>query len=73
MPWHEHSFGPESVFLRNESFRKDIALMGHLGDEVVYEEGLREVVFVVGVWHRFEVDCHHCAGLNVTNLVHASC
>ena len=71
MPWNENSLGLEGLGLGDEGLSEDVALVGHLGLHVVDQVRLREVVFVVRVWHRLEGQGHGGARLDVAELVHA--
>jgi len=48
------------------------SVVSDLSPHVVDEEGLGEIVFIVGEWHGLEVKSHHSASFNITELVAAS-
>lgn len=71
MPWNENRLGLEGLGLGDEGLSEHVALVGHLGLHIVDQVRLREVVFIVRVWHGLEGHGHGGARLNVANLVHA--
>ena len=72
MPENEDSLGLECVLSLDEMLNSVLSVVCHLSPEIVDEEGLSEVVFIVGERHCLEVEGHHCAGLNITELVASS-
>ena len=50
-----------------------LAIMGHFGPHVIDEEWLREVVFVIRIRHRLEVERHGGTALDIANLVLSNC
>jgi len=69
VPENEDSLGLECVLRLDEMLNVVLSVVGHLSPEVVHEEGLREVVFIVRERHGLEVQGHHSARLNITELV----
>ena len=72
MPWNKDSLGLENVLSLHNVLSEYLTLVSNISVHVVDEEWLGKVVLVVGVWHRFEMDGHHGAGLNITEFVHTS-
>jgi len=72
VPEDEDSLGLKGIFGLDDVLREVLSLVGNLSPHVVDEEWLREVVFVVGVGHRLEVEGHGGAALDITDLVAAS-
>ena len=72
MPENEDSLGLECVLSLDEMLNSVLSVVCHLSPEIVDEEGLSEVVFIVGERHCLEVEGHHCAGVNITELVASS-
>lgn len=72
MPENEDSLGLECVLSLDEMLNSVLSVVCHLSPEVVNKEWLSEVVFIVGERHSLEVESHHSAGLNITELVAAS-
>jgi hypothetical protein len=72
VPENEDSLGLEGILSLDEMLNGVLAIVSHLSPEVVHEEGLREVVFIVGERHGLEVEGHHSAGLNIAELIAAS-
>ena len=69
MPENEDSLGLECILRLDEMLNMVLSVVGHLSPEVIHEEGLREVVFIVRERHGLEVQGHHSARLNITELV----
>jgi hypothetical protein len=72
VPEDEDGLGPEGIFSLDDVLGEVLSLVGDLSPHVVDEEWLREIVFVVGVGHRLEVEGHGGAALDITDLVAAS-
>ena len=72
MPENEDSLGLECVLRLDEMLNSVLSVVGHLSPEVVHQEGLCEVVFIVRERHGLEVEGHHSAGLNIAELVATS-
>ena len=72
VPENEDSLGLECVLSLDEMLNSVLSVVCHLSPEVVHEERLGEVVFIVGERHCLEVESHHSAGLNITELVASS-
>lgn len=72
MPWNKDSLGLEGVLSLHNVLGEYLTLVSNISVHVVDEEWLGKVVLVVGVWHGFEVEGHHGAGLNITKFVHTS-
>ena len=70
VPGNEGSLGSESLLGLGKGLGEDVTVVADLGVEIVDEIRLREIVLVVGVRHRLELESHGGAGLNITNLVH---
>ena len=68
VPEDEDSLGLEDIFCLNQVLNGVLAVVGDFGPQVVDEEGLGEVVFIVGEGHGFEVEGHEGAGLNIAEL-----
>ena len=69
VPEDEDSLGLEDILSLNEMLNRVLSIVSDLGPHVVDEEGLGEVVFIVGEGHGLEVEGHHGAGLNIAELV----
>jgi len=69
---HEDALGLERVLSLFNGHGEVLSVVGHFGPHVVHEEWLGEVVFVVRVGHRLEVESHHGSALDVAELVAAS-
>jgi len=69
VPEDEDSLCLQGVFSLDDVLREVLSFVRNLRPHIVDEERLREVVFVVGVRHRFEVQGHGGAALDITNLV----
>ena len=68
VPEDEDSLGLEDILCLNQVLNGVLAVVGDLGPQVVDEEGLGEVVFIVGEGHGLEVEGHQGAGLNIAEL-----
>ena len=71
VPEDEDSLGLEGILSLDDVLGGVLAVVGNLSPHVVHKEWLSEVVFVVRVGHRLEVEGHGGAGLNVADLVAA--
>ena len=60
MPEHEDSLGLESLLCLDQVLNPELAVVAHFRPQVIDEERLCEIVFIVREWHRLEVQCHHC-------------
>jgi len=69
VPEDEDSLCLQGVFSLDDVLREVLSFVRNLSPHIVDEERLREVVFVVGVRHRLEVQGHGGAALDITNLV----
>jgi len=72
VPEDEDSLGPESFFSLDEMFDHVLSVVVDFSPEIVDHEGLSEVVFIVGERHGFEMECHGCSTLEISELVFAS-
>ena len=68
MPEDEDSLGLEDIFCLNQVLNGVLTVVSDLSPQVVDEEGLGEVVFIVGERHGLEVEGHQGAGLNIAKL-----
>ena len=68
MPEDKDSLGLKGLFGLDDVLGKVLAVVRNLSPHVVDEEWLSEVVFVVRVGHRLEVERHGGTGLNITDL-----
>ena len=68
MPEDEDSLGLEDILCLNQVLNGVLTVVSDLSPQVVDEEGLGEVVFIVGEGHGLEVEGHQGAGLNIAEL-----
>ena len=69
MPEDEDSLALEGVFSFDDMLREVLSFVRNFRPHIVDEERFREVVFVVGVGHRLEVQGHGGTALDITDLV----
>lgn len=72
MPEDENSLCLESFFSLDEVFNPVLAVVANFSPQVVDEEWLSEVVFIVGEGHGLEVKSHHGSSLNISEFILAS-
>ena len=68
VPEHEDPLGFESVLSLHNVLSEVLTVVRDLSPHVVYEEGLGEEIFVVGVGHCLEVKGHGSTALDITDL-----
>lgn len=69
MPKNEDSLGLESVLGLDQVLNEVLSVVGNLRPHIIDEEGLSEVVFIVGEWHGLEVHGHQGSALDIADLV----
>jgi len=72
VPWDEDALGLEGVLCPHEGLGEDLAVVRDDCVHIVDQEWLREMVLVVRVWHRLEVERHRGSTLHIAKFVHAS-
>lgn len=73
MPGDENSLGFQMVFCFDDVLCKVLSVVRYLSPHVVDHKRLRKVILVVRVRHCLKVQSHHCARLNIAELVATSC
>ena len=68
VPENKDLLALQSLLSLMDMLSEILAVVRDLGPHVVDEEGLGEVIFVIRVWHRLEVEGHRSTALNVSNL-----
>jgi len=70
VPYDEDSLGLKGFLGSDEVFGEVFSVLADFGPHVVDEEGLGEVVLVVGEGHGLEVESHGGSALEISELVH---
>ena len=71
MPDDEDGLALEGLLSLVDVLREELTVVRNFRPHVVDEEGLGEVIFVIRVRHRLEVQGHGCATLDIPNFVGA--
>ena len=69
VPDDKDALVPENFLCFDDVLGEVLSIMRNLGPHIVNHEWLSEVVLVVRVRHRLEVESHHCTTLDITELV----
>ena len=70
MPWYEHLFCLQGIFSPANCLSEGFSIMSNICVQIVHQEGLSKVVFIVWIRHRFEVEGHHGTWFDVSNFIH---
>jgi len=68
VPDNKNTLSLEGILCLHDLLGKVLSVVGNLSPHVINQEGLREVVFVVGEGHSLEVEGHHGAGFDIAEL-----
>ncbi|CAI2381214.1 unnamed protein product [Moneuplotes crassus] len=69
MPTDEDLLGSKYFFCFDYPVLEELAFMSDLSPHVINHKWLCEIVFVIGEWHRLEMQCHHSSRFYIFELV----